>query len=200
VVGVALSQPPAEAAVPSGSWHRTILVVGEDPELAVALRDRLDRALVTVCEVRTSEAAAAAHACRPWPWMLVGGTQAVDAALSRRLAGHPVLLLWRGPVPSGLPRHVRAITRFAELAGTVDASLHATVSGISLSVGSGLSMPDGSQVASPVLEALVSSHPRPLPVSPRQLRAASATLSAHGVPLAAARRACGAVLVPVEAG
>jgi hypothetical protein len=55
----------AAAVVSTLGGERTALVVGDDPELAVALRDRLDRAYVTVREVRTSEALVAVRA-RLW--------------------------------------------------------------------------------------------------------------------------------------
>jgi hypothetical protein len=58
-------------------------------------------------------------------------------------------------------------------------------------------MPDGSHVESPVLEALVASHPHPLPLSAGQLRAASATLSANSVPWRTRSDSTGEVLVPV---
>ncbi len=51
-MGMALISPRSEPALPPLEWQRTVLAVGHDAELAVALRDRLDRAFLTVCEVR----------------------------------------------------------------------------------------------------------------------------------------------------
>jgi hypothetical protein len=196
VVGMSLTRPSADSAAPAGAWHRTVVVVGDDPELVVALRDRLDRAMVTVCEVRPDDAAAAVRGCTAWPWMVVGDTRVVDEPFARALAAHPIVAIWRGQVPPGLPGHVRVAGRFSELAAAVESAVDAQVRGVRLAVGSGLSMPDGSHTESPVLEALVASHPLPVPASPRQLRAADAVLSAHHVPLMARRAPGGGVLVP----
>lgn len=191
-MGMALISEPG---LPPLEWQRTVLVVGHDAELAVALRDRVDRAFLTVCEVRPDEAPAAVQASRPWPWMVVGDTDDLAEPFAQALRSLPSLLLWRFPPPRGLPSHLRVVQRFSELAGAIDSGLRAEVCGIRLAVGSGLTMPDGSHVSSPVLEALVANHPRPVCVSPRQLRAASAALSTHRMPFRARQGDGGAVLV-----
>jgi hypothetical protein len=98
-----------------------MLVIGDDLELAVALRDRLDRAYVTVCEVRTGEVDDAVRACHPWPWMVVGVGAGCAGTVVRRLARQPALVLWRGERPSGLPAHTRGLGLFSELAASAEA-------------------------------------------------------------------------------
>ena len=50
---------------------RTVLVVSDGIELAVALRD-VDQACLPLYGRQPPEALAAAGACRPWPWMVIG--------------------------------------------------------------------------------------------------------------------------------
>ena len=51
---------------------RTTVVISPDGELAVGLRERLDRGRVVVKDARPGEARAAVKSCRPWPWMVIG--------------------------------------------------------------------------------------------------------------------------------
>ncbi len=186
----------AAAVVSTLGGERTALVVGDDPELAVALRDRLDRAYVTVREVRTSEALVAVRACAPWPWMLIGDG-AVPAEAVAELSGKPVLVVWRGEPPPGLPAHAVGAQRFAEVAAAVERALSAEVLGMRLAVGDGVVMPDGMHAGSAALEALVAAHPRPLFAATHHFRSAERTLSAHGVPLRPGRHGGGIALLPV---
>jgi hypothetical protein len=56
-----------------------------------------------------------------------------------------------------------------------------------LAPGGGLTMPDASHAASPVLEALVASHPLPVFAPARHFRGVPAVLEAHAVGLRLAR-------------
>jgi hypothetical protein len=178
-----------------GGGERTLLVIGHDPELAVALRDRLDRAYVTVREIRPAEARDAVAQCMPWPWMVVGDDVDVDTSIVDTLARYPVIVLWRGRRPPGLPLHTVAVERFSQLAGFVEAALAGEVAGVRLAAGGGVSLPDGSHAGSAVLEALLASHPRPMFTPMRHLRSASRTLASHGVPLRVARTGGGGVVL-----
>jgi hypothetical protein len=171
------------AMVSAVGTERRVIVVGDDTELATALRDRLDRAYVTVIEVPRGGELEAIRACRPWPWMVVGAGANVDAAVAAELGRGPTLLVWRGSPPAGLPAHAIAADRFTVVAGTVATALGAEVAGMRLAIGSGLDMPDGRHLASPCLEALVASHPRPLFAPSRLTASAARALAAHGVPL-----------------
>ncbi len=183
--------PGDPGAVHVDGRGRTVLVVGDDSELAVALRDRLDRTFVTVCEVRTAEAAAAFGACRPWPWMVIGEGDGIPAPVVTGVADNPTLLLWRGSVPAGLPGHARGLALFSEVARSVDDALNAEVAGIRLAPGAGLTMPHGEHAGNAALEALVASHPHPLFAASRHFRSVDSTLVAHGVPLRMVRAASG---------
>jgi hypothetical protein len=177
----------------AAGFGRTALVVGDNVELAVALRDRLDRAYLTICEVRPAEARAIIRNGRPLPWMVIADGGGITADVAVALGRHPMLLFWRGPRPPGLPAHARSFERFSELAGAVGAALQADVSGIHMAIGGGLTMPDGSLVRSAALEALVASHPEPLFLPLRHFRAAAAALASHRVALRPARARDGGV-------
>ena len=180
-----------EAAVsrPDGSGGRgdlrgrTLLVAGDGVELAVALRDRLDRAYITVCDVRSDGHVDADLACGPWPWMVVGDTAEVSNALARTVTQHPVLVLWHGVHPRGLPAHTRPFALFSELVRAVSAALNAEVAGMRLAPGTGLTMPDGAHCGTAALEALVANHPQPVFAPMRAFRGVEAALASHRVPL-----------------
>jgi hypothetical protein len=180
VVLVTVSSPSGAVALSPG---RTVLVVGDDAELATALRDRLDRAYVTVVEVPHGQELAAIRGCRPWPWMVVGAGEHVDPRVLTELGRGPTLLIWRAPPPPGLPTRAIAADRFTVVVGTVATALGAEVAGMHLAIGNGVDMPDGGHVANACLEALVASHPRPLVAPSRLVRSAARALAAHGVPL-----------------
>ena len=166
--------PHGEARVPFGR-DRTLVVVAAGSELAVALRDHLDRARVTVAEARPEEAAAAVHACRPWPWM-VAGEGGLDAEASALLTALPVAVLWRGELPPGLALRARSLPSFAALAAAVEAALASSVAGMRLAVGSGVVLPDGGHAGCAPLEALVTAFPEPVRLTPRHLARVSAVL------------------------
>jgi hypothetical protein len=165
------------------SRGRTVLVIGDDTELAVALRDRLPRAYVTVVDVRPAEVAAAVPSCRPRPWLVVGTASEVPDTVVRVLAQNPTLLFWRGHPPARLPAHTRRFDLFSELAAAAELAVNAEVGGVRLAPGGGLTMPDGRHAGCAALEALVGNHPRPLFLPGRHLRTAAAVLDAHRVAL-----------------
>jgi hypothetical protein len=176
---------------------RTALVVGAG-ELAVALRDRLDRAYLTLCDVRPAEMMAAACDCHPWPWMVIGDARTLAPDLSGCLSLHPVLVFWQGPAPPGLPAHTRAFERFADLAAAVESALLVDVEGVRLAPGGGLTMPDGTHAGNAGLEALVAGHPRPVFAPARDFRGAVASLRSHGVALRLARHGGATSLVSAQ--
>ncbi|MEO9045213.1 MAG: hypothetical protein ABI352_09355 [Candidatus Dormibacter sp.] len=190
---------PVPGTVAPGGRGRTVLVVGDDAELATAIRDRLDRAYVTVVEVPPGEELVAIRGCRPWPWMVVGAGEHVDPSVLAELGRSPALLIWRGSSPPGLPARAIAADRFTVVVGTVATALGAEVAGMHLAIGSGVDMPDGSHVSNACLEALVASHPRPLVAPSRLVRSAARALAAHAVPLRPRSTADGGVvLAPVD--
>jgi hypothetical protein len=179
---------------------RTVLVVSDGIELAVALRDRVDRAYLTICDMRPPEVLAAARACRPWPWMVIGDSAVISETFAGALAQHPVLLLWRGARPPGLPAHARAFQLFSELTVAVHAALGAQVAGIRLAPGGGLAMPDGAHSGNAALEALVANHPQPVFAPMRDFRGVVGALASHRVPLRVARNRDGGVSLAAAEG
>lgn len=191
----------ADADRPAVGGHgRTVLVVGDDAEVAVALHDCLDRTYVTVCEVRPLEAAAALRACRPWPWMVIGAG-GLDQPAVQALARWPTLVIWRGSAPQDLPAHALRLELFSEVARLAQQAIDAEVVGIRLAPGEGLSMPGGVLAVSPALEALVANHPQPVFAPSREFSGAATTLRAHRVPLRLERSMDGGTcLVPTGKG
>ena len=127
---------------------RALLVLSRDGELAVGLRERLERARVVVKDARPDESLTAVGSCRPWPWMLVGDVAELPPGIEAAPARHPILVLWLGPPPPALPAHVRSFSRFSELAD-----------GMRLATGAGVELPGGRLARSASLQALVSAHP-----------------------------------------
>ncbi len=124
---------------------RTVLVIGEDPELAVALRDRLDRAYVTVLRGRAParRRTGAGRRRRPGWWWATA--PAVPEAVVELLRRHPCLVLWRRAA-TGWP--ARAHPRLRRASPTWPAAVRARCqrarsAGMRLAPGDGVTMPDG---------------------------------------------------------
>jgi hypothetical protein len=138
---------------------RTLVVLSRNGELAVGLRERLERARVVVKDARPEEAGTAVASCRPWPWMLVGDIAELPPGVEPTIAHHPVVVLWLGSPPSGLPAHGRGFFRYSELADAASRALAAEVGGMRLATGAGVELPGGRLARSAGLQALVSAHP-----------------------------------------
>ncbi len=158
---------------------RSLVVVSDDGELAVAVRDTVPRAIAVVRDARPGDAAGIVAACLPWPWMIVGGTTALTADVTAALRDKPVLTLWLGPPPAGLPADVRRFERPAALLEAVTAACRADVAGMRLAPGSGVELPDGTLLRGATLEALVAAHPRAVALTSRSFRTVSDMLARH---------------------
>lgn len=178
---------------------RSIVVVSADGEPAVAIRDRVEAELALVRDVRPDEALAAAAACTPWPWMVVGDGAAMPSDFIALLSQKPVIVLWHGLHPAGLPEHAQRYRHFADLLDGVDAAAHHTVGGMRLAAHAGVLMPGGGTARSSSLQALVSQHPRGFALGLDAFRSAARSLSSHHVGWRAAQRSDGqTALVPVK--
>jgi hypothetical protein len=198
-VGAAIVTPRRDGGRGDGQG-RTVLVVSDGIELAVAVRDQVDRAYVTVRDVPPSDGATAIRACRPWPWMVIGDIPAVSETVAEALGEHPLLLFWCGAMPAGLPAHARGFARFSVMAAALRMALGASVAGIRLAPGGGLTMPDGIHAGNAALEALVASHPHPVVAPMRDFRGALAAITAHRVPLCLRREGDGSVRLVAARG
>ncbi len=158
---------------------RSVVVVTDDGELAVAVRDAVPPAIALVRDARPDDAADIAAACLPWPWMVVGGTSTLTGDLAAVLRNKPVLGLWLGPSPAGLPADVRRFERPAALLEAVTAACRADVGGMRLAPGSGVELRDGTLLRGATLEALIAAHPRAMALSSRSFRTVSDTLARH---------------------
>ncbi len=175
---------------------RSIVVVTQDGELAVALRDCVDGSRALIRDVRPAELGQAAEACRPWPWMVVCDGGAEPGGLAELLTRRPVLLAWLGTPPGTLAPRAVSTQRFGTLAAAVNGALEAMVGGMRLAPWSGVQLPSGRVVRAADLEALIAAHPAALPLPLRAFRTASRTLGAHGVAWRPQRTAAGVVLAP----
>lgn len=188
------SQSPRGLGVLSRDSARTILVISANGELAVALRERVDRVFAMIKDVRPEEAAQAYAACLPWPWMVVGAVAEIPGQVEELLRSRPILVFWRGTQPRGLPGHARQFERFGELATAIDAALRRRVAGMRMAVGLGVELPGGEYARSAELQALVSAHPHAFDVPLDAFRSALRTLRSHRIALRPTRNpATGAV-------
>lgn len=181
-------------------WTRSVVVLSEDGELAVALRDCVDPSRALIRDARPDEIGDVLDACRPWPWMVVGTGDDAPQTLLDAAVARPFLTLWYGDMPSGLPAHARAVARFGELAGMVNSALQRSVGGMRLGAGMGVEMPQGRRVRSAALEALIAAHPDGFDLPLHTFRSATRALHVAGVPLRPrrSRSAGGVVLTPVD--
>lgn len=178
---------------------RSVVVIADDGELAVALRGCVAREYALVRDVRPDEALAAMSACTPWPWMVAGAVDRLDAGAAAMLRRSPILTMWLGTPPDGLPAHARAFSRFRDLAAAVREALAARVAGMGLAVGHGVALPDGSVADAAALEALIAAYPAPLDLPLEAFRGAARLVRRRGVGWRPARGPGGGVALEAVA-
>ena len=174
---------------------RTIVVVGDDGETAVALRDALPREMVVILDARPAEAAAAIAVCHPCAWALIWDSAVAPVAAPP--ARSPTIVLARTTAAGA-----RATERWTSYRGLLErlrAMLAADVGGMRLAPGVGIELPDGSISRSAWLQALVSMYPAGVAAPPAQLRAAQVLLRTRGAGWTAARGGDGTMALVREA-
>ncbi len=186
---VGVTDAPWMLGVRAPDRSRSILVVTEDGELAVAVRDTVPRGMAVIRDARPDDAAEIAAAGLPWPWMVVGACGGIATGLDAILRERPVLTLWLGTPPPGLPRHARGFDRPSALLAAVVEACGATVGGMRLALGSGVELDGGRLLRGAALEALVGAYPRGFALSPRLFRSVSAALAREGSQWSAQRDA-----------
>lgn len=177
---VGVTDAPWMLGVRAPDRSRSILVVTDDGELAVAVRDTAPRGLALIRDARPDDAAEIAAACLPWPWMVVGACEAISPELAVILRERPVLILWLGSPPPGLPRHTRCFDRPNPLLAAVVAACSATVGGMHLALGGGVELDDGTLLRGAALEALVGAYPRGFALPSRLFRSVATALIREG--------------------
>jgi hypothetical protein len=160
---------------------RSIVVVTDDGELAVAIREQVPQGIAVVRDARPDDAPEVAAACLPWPWMVVGATTSVAPGLVTVLRSRPVLVIWLGSPPAGLPAHTTVFDRPATLLDAVRSACSAHVGGMRLAPGSGVELSDGTLLRGATLDALVAAHPQGFALPSRIFRSAATALARHGV-------------------
>jgi hypothetical protein len=176
---VGITNAPWMLGVRAPDRSRAILVVTEDGELAVAVRDAVPRGMAVVRDARAEDAGDIAAACLPWPWMVIGNAVSVAPALATILRERPVLTFWLGAAPAGLPEHARRFDRPAALLGAVRLAFAANVGGMRLAPGSGVELGDGTLLRGATLESLIAAHPGGFALPARNFRAVAAALARH---------------------
>jgi hypothetical protein len=168
---------------------RSIVVITMNGELAVAVRDAVPAGIAVVRDARPDDALEVATACLPWPWMVVGSTESVTPGLASLLRARPVLTLWLGPAPAGLPGHARCFDRNTVLLETIAAACTATVGALRLAPGSGVDLGNGELLRGATLDALVGAYPGGFAMPSRTFRSVNTALQRAGVRWTAKRDA-----------
>ncbi|HUZ69533.1 MAG TPA: hypothetical protein VMU65_07455 [Candidatus Saccharimonadales bacterium] len=156
---------------------RSIVVITTDGELAVAIRETVPAGIAVVRDARPDDAAEVAGACLPWPWMVVGSTASLTPELASMLQTRPVLTLWLGAAPAGLPSHTARFDRHTPLLAAVEDACGAKVGDMRLAPGSGVDLGDGTLLRGATLDALIGAYPRGFALPSRTFRSAGAALA-----------------------
>jgi hypothetical protein len=159
---------------------RGVVVITTDGELAVAVRETVPAGIAVVRDARPDDAAEVAAACLPWPWMVVGSTDSVTPGVASLLRTRPVLTLWLGATPAGLPGHALRFDRHTALLAAIRRACTATVGGMHLAPGSGVELGDGALLRGATLDALVGAYPGGFVLPSRTFRSVSAALARAG--------------------
>lgn len=175
---------------------RSIVVITADGELAVAVRDTVPTRIAVIRDARPDDALEVAAACLPWPWMVVGATESLTPAMATMLRTRPVLTLWLGPAPAGVPAHALSFARPAALLAAVDSACRANVGGMRLAPGSGVELGDGTLLRGATLDALVGAHPGGFALPSRTFRTVALALARHGAAWTPERDGARVALVP----
>lgn len=173
--------PPLGVLTPDNA--RTILVVGDEGEVAVALRDKVDRSYALIKDIRPAEMHDGFATCIPWPWMVVGSIANLPDGTADLFRDRPILVYWRGPAPNDLPGHTRSFDKFSDLATAVLTALTQEVAGMKMAIGLGVDLPDGDFARSAELQALVAGHPHAFDVPLDAFRSAARVLATHRINL-----------------
>ncbi len=161
---------------------RTLLAISDNGEIAVSIRDMVDRSYLVVRDVRPDEAEEGFHASLPWPWMVVGTTSTVPDSVRRLICHNPVLIAWYGvPLPEGLPAHAVALSTFRDLITYINDRLEVNLAGMQLAIGLGVELPDGQLARSAELQALLSLAPEAFDIPMTAFRSAQRILLAHHI-------------------
>jgi hypothetical protein len=113
--------------------------------------------------------------------MVVGATRAVTPGLATMLRSRPVLTLWLGAAPAGLPAHASAFDRPAALLEAISTACAARVGGMRLAPGSGVELSDGTLMRGATLDALIGAHPDGFALPARTFRPVATALARHHV-------------------
>ena len=112
-----------------------------------------------------------------------------DPGLASLLRTRPVLTLWLGLAPAGLPGHAQRFDRHTALLDTIAGACTATVGTLHLAPGSGVEVGNGDLLRGATLDALVGAYPGGFAMPSRTFRSVNAALLRAGVSWTAERDA-----------
>jgi hypothetical protein len=141
-----------------------MMVIAEQPQLWAAIRDRVDPELALVRSARPASLAEVWDRADPWPWLVVGASEAVPERLPALVAGRPIPVLWLRQPAGELPAGSQVHPTWASLAARLDALAGARVFGLGFAPRRGIRVRAGDRIArAPELEGLLAAHPFALP-------------------------------------
>ena len=159
--------------------RRTLLVLGDQPDLFAALRPLLDSEMLHVRWSGQGDRQDTLRACAPWPWGIAGSGPELPGEAFSRLSGKPILWFWLGECPTAATAHARIHQQWREMVTDVRVCLSRSVGGIRLAPNRGLLAPPGKLVLSAELEGLLSSSPMAIRMSSKSVRPAERAIAKH---------------------
>ncbi len=139
-------------------------MIAEQPQLWAAIRDRVDPELALVRSARPAALDQVWARADPWPWLVVGASDAVPERLPALVAGRPIPVLWLRRPAGGLPAGCHVHLTWASLASRLDSLAAARAFGLGFAPRRGIRLRAGDRIArAPELEGLLAAHPFALP-------------------------------------
>ncbi len=115
-------------------------------------------------------------ACRGRGW-LSARPNSLTPGLAAILQARPVLTLWLGSAPAGLPGHALHFGHHTALLDAIDSACTAKVGAMRLALGSGVELGDGTLLRGATLDALIGAYPRGFALPAATFRSVNAALA-----------------------
>ncbi|MHB8508430.1 MAG: hypothetical protein ACYDGR_07255 [Candidatus Dormibacteria bacterium] len=163
------------------TFHRTVLVYGTDVSLYSAIRESIPDTHADVFWAGADELEELLDHIDPWPWAVVSDDRTAPGLLIEACAQNPVIVLWLGSLPAGLPDSAVTHDGWTDLVADLSRRLTVNLHGITLAPFRGVQLPDGLVLRSPGLESLLGAYPAKMPIPKPALKWARTVLAQHRV-------------------